>query len=92
MPCLTWTGHGAAACTMHSSDEVSYRARTSSGSRSSRLNITGTIWQCVTRYRSTMASHCSGSKCSITTVVEPRRSDAATLAWGAEWYSGAGLR
>src|SRR5580692_3343876 len=61
---------------MHSSDEVSWRARVSSFSRSSRLNITGTIWQLVTWYRSTRASHCSGSKCSMTTVVQPIRSDA----------------
>jgi hypothetical protein len=89
---LTGTGHGAAACTTTSSEDVSYRARVSSVSRSSRLNMVGTIWQCVTRCFATRRSHSSASKCSMTTTDAPSRSAAATLAYGAEWYSGAGFR
>jgi len=46
---FTGTGHGAAAWTIISSDETSAAARTSSGSLSSRENIVGTTWECVTR-------------------------------------------
>src|SRR5688500_10736029 len=90
--CFTGTGHGAAAWTMASSDDTSAFARTSSGSLSSRENIVGTIWQLVTLYFSTSSRNCAGSKRSITITVPPRRIDADTLAWGAEWYSGAGDR
>ncbi len=48
--CFTGTGHGAAAWMMHSSDERSAAARTSSGSLSSRENIVGTICECVMRW------------------------------------------
>ena len=47
--------------------------------------MVGTIWEWVTRYRSTSAMNCSGSKCSMITAVEPRRIVADTLACGAEW-------
>ena len=46
---LTGIGHGAAAWMTHSSEDTSYRSRTSSGSLSRRTNIVGTTCVCVTR-------------------------------------------
>ena len=89
---LTCTGHGAAAWMTVSSDERSYLVRTSTGSLSIRLNIVGTTWLWVMRWRSTSARYCSGSKRSMITDVPPRRIVADTEACGAEWYRGAGDR
>ena len=52
----------------------------------------GTSCECVTRWRSTRASHCSGSKRSITTAVPPKRWVIVVQPAGLAWYSGAGLR
>ena len=41
---LTSTGQGAALCATARRLLTSYRRRTSSGSRSSRMNIVGTNW------------------------------------------------
>ena len=49
MALLTGTGQGAAACTIRFQRREVVAARTSAGRRSSRLNMVGTIWQCVTR-------------------------------------------
>ncbi len=46
---FTGTGHGAAACTITSSEDTSAASRTSFGSLSSRENIVGTTWEWVTR-------------------------------------------
>src|SRR5215211_2968949 len=89
---LTGTGHGAAAWMIVSSDDRSYLDRTSAGSLSIRLNIVGTTWLWVMRWRSTRARYCSGSKRSMITLVPPSRIVADTEACGAEWYSGAGDR
>ena len=87
---LIGTGHGAAAWTIFSSDERSYLYLVSSGSFSNRENIVGTICEFVMLWRSTSCRNCSGSNFSMITAVQPSRSVAATLAWGAEWYRGAG--
>ena len=89
---FTGTGHGAAAWMMASSDDRSAFSRTSGGSFSSRENIVGTIWTCVTRCSATSSRNRAASKCSMITAVPPRRTVMATLACGAEWYSGAGER
>ena len=51
---------------------------------------TSCVW--VIRWRSMAASSSSGSKCSITTAVPPRRWVPTVQPAGAAWYSGAGLR
>ena len=47
------------------------RARTSSGSASSRTNMVGTIWVLVTWWRSTNSRHCSGVHWRMMTAVWP---------------------
>ena len=64
-------GHGAAAWISHRMDDTSYRALTSSGSESIRLNWVGTMWVFVHLYRSTSASAGSASQPSMHTSVCP---------------------
>ena len=52
----------------------------------------GTSCTWVTLWRSMAASRSSGSKCSITTAVPPRRCVPIVQPAGAAWYSGAGER
>ena len=54
--------------------------------------MVGTNWACVTLCSSMSARQRSGSKCSMTTTVPPRRCAVIDQTNGAEWYSGAGLR
>ena len=56
------------------------------------MNMVGTHWLCVTRYRSIARSASSGSNRSITTTVEPNRWKVRQYRSGAAWYSGAGDR
>ena len=77
---------------MHSSEDRSAAARTSSGSLSRRENIVGTICECVMRYLPTRSRNCAGSNFSMITDVPPSRIVPEMLACGAEWYSGAGER
>ena len=68
---LDLVGHGAAPWIIARSDDTSYFARTSSGRASSRVNCVGTMWLCVTWYRSMRRSISSASKRSISTAVCP---------------------
>ena len=86
------TGHGAAACITRFRLETSYELRTDSGSFSIRVNIAGTNWPWVTRWRSMASKAPSGSNFSITTVGMPAACTLIDHTDGAVWYSGAGLR
>lgn len=68
---LAGIGHGAAAWTIISIDDTSWRRRTSLGSFSIRMNMVGTHWLWVMRCSSMSASARSASKRSITTTVPP---------------------
>ena len=57
-----------------------------------RTNIVGTHWLWVTWCFSMRARASAASKCSMTTMVEPRRRKFMQKASGAAWYSGAGER
>ena len=56
------------------------------------MNMVGTHWLCVTRWRSMRARASAASKCSMTTTVAPMRRKFMQNAIGAAWYSGAGDR
>ena len=70
---LTCGGQGAAPWTMKRSDDRSYRRFTSSGSRSSRTNMVGTMCMWVMRWRAISCSMSSGSKRGSSTIVQPLR-------------------
>ena len=57
-----------------------------------RTNMVGTNWAWVTLCSCMSARQRSGSKCSMTTTVPPRRWAVMDHTKGAEWYRGAGLR
>ena len=82
---LTSFGHGAAPWIIERSDETSYLARTSSGSASSRVNCVGTMWLCVTLYRSIRRSISSASKRSISTTLCPSWIEMPTKLSTAVW-------
>jgi len=56
------------------------------------MNIVGTSWACVIRWRSISSSIASGSNRSMRTTVPPSRCTAIVQWIGAVWYSGAGFR
>jgi hypothetical protein len=85
---LTSCGHGAAPWIIARRDETSYRARTSSGSASSRLNWVGTMWLYVTRCRSMSRSISSASNRSMSTAVCPSWIASVAKFSTAVWYSG----
>jgi hypothetical protein len=89
---LISTGHGAAACITRRRLPRSYELRTLSGSFSMRVNIAGTNWPCVTRWRWMTSRQPSASNFSMTTVVMPPACALIDHTDGAVWYSGAGLR
>ena len=69
--CLIGTGHGAAPWITKRSDEVSKRARVSSGRASRRWNIVGTMWVWVMPCRSMRRSASTASQWSMTTMGTP---------------------
>ncbi len=81
-------GHGAAACTMWRSDDMSYCAFTSSGSASKRWNCVGTMWLFVTPYFSMSCSMRSGVHLSMSTTVWPACSAPPANTSTAVWYRG----
>jgi hypothetical protein len=60
-----------------------YRRRACSGCFSIRLNIAGTSWLCVTRYRPASRRYGPGSNFSMMTTVPPWRMARLTAACGA---------
>ncbi len=70
--CFVSTGQGAAAWITWRSEDVSWRSRTSSGSCRRRWNIVGTMWVCVTRWRSMSSSVSAAPQRSMSTTVWPK--------------------
>ena len=82
---LTSTGQGAALCATARRLLMSYRRRTASGSRSSLMNMVGTNWTWVTRYRSIAFSVSSASNFGSRATVPPCRWVAIADTSGAAW-------
>ena len=78
-------GQGAAACTADFIDEMSYLARTASGSFSIRTKWVGTNWPQLTLYFSIRARACSGSNFSMTITVPPSLWTVMHQRRGAAW-------
>ena len=82
---FTGMGHGAAAWIAQRREDMSYRARTCSGSFSMRTNMVGTSWLCVTLYSGTNLRKSSASKFSMITLVPPKRMIIMLERKGAAW-------
>ena len=89
---FTGMGQGAAAWMTACSEDTSNLVRTPSSSFNRRTNMVGTTCVWVTLWRSMADRNCSGSKCSMTTAVQPMLWAAIVKRNGAAWYIGAGVR
>ena len=85
---FTGTGHGAPACAMSTSDDVSYFSNSSAGTSSSRMKCAGTMNVFVTRCFSTRASHSRAFQLGRMTVVAPTKNAAMAQPPGPAWYAG----